>query len=82
MVQPFVSAGGAYWVGEKGPEIFNPNRSGNIQSNKQSMAAPAAPAPAEITIVNVWSTDDVLDTMGSSEGKRIILNQSPGKGQQ
>jgi hypothetical protein len=34
-----VSAGGAYWVGEAGPELFVPSQSGRILSNSQSMSA-------------------------------------------
>jgi tape measure domain-containing protein len=77
-----VSAGEPYWVGERGPEPFIPDRSGKVISNEMvtsATQAAATQAPAQINIVNVWSTDDILDTMNSTDGERIIVNKSPGR---
>jgi len=79
-----VSAGGAYMVGERGPEPFFPNQSGQIMSNEKMRAAPAA-APAElppIKIISIWSTEDIGDYMNGPDGERIIVNKSPGRGQE
>ena len=74
-----VSAGVSYWVGERGPELFTPNNSGGITDNQRSMVSMPTPE-YNVTVVNVWSEEDVLRIMDSSEGQRIIINRSPGRG--
>lgn len=80
-----VAAGGAYMVGERGPEPFFPNQSGQIMSNEKMRAAavaPAAPAaPPVIKVINIWATEDIGEYMNGPDGERIIVNKSPGRGQ-
>ncbi|CZT34609.1 lysozyme [Rhizobium sp. 9140] len=65
-----VSSGKAYVVGEKGPEIFNPGKSGTITPNDQigaaprsaAMPAPAAPMPQARDVSSVQSTKVDVET--------------------
>jgi len=68
-----VTAGVPYMVGERGrAEMFVPNQSGQIVSDKQ-LAAAEAPAP-QITIVNSPQKGEMANFLNSDNGKKIILN--------
>lgn len=58
-----VERSGTYLVGEKGPELFSPNQSGNITSNKNMGAANTA---------NVTFNINAIDT---SDATRLIMGQ-------
>ncbi len=68
-----VSGGQPYVVGERGPELFVPPKSGSIKSNKETANMMGGQKP-QVTIVNVDSAENTLNAMGSEEGENIILN--------
>jgi lambda family phage tail tape measure protein len=59
-------------VGERGPELFVPPVSGSIKNNSATMGMQQQ-AP-QVTVVNVDSTQNTLDALGSEEGEQIIMN--------
>jgi len=65
-------AGMPYMVGERGPELFVPPQSGSLKSNREMNMM--AQQPPQVTIVNVDSTQNTLDALGSEEGEQLILN--------
>jgi len=67
-----VTGGTPYLVGERGPELFVPPRSGTIQSARD-MSMMGAPAP-QVTIVNVDSQENVVNALGSQQAEAMILN--------
>lgn len=89
---PCLAAGGPaqanrpYLVGEEGPELFVPGRSGTVVPNDQvveSMARAGSgggspvvvPAPqVNLSVTNVTDPNDVLDAIDSPAGERRIVN--------
>lgn len=75
---PMRAAGGPVYggepilVGERGPELFVPPVSGSIKNNSATMGMQQQ-AP-QVTVVNVDSTQNTLDALGSEEGEQIIMN--------
>lgn len=65
-------AGMPYMVGERGPELFVPPQSGSLKSNREMNMI--AQQPPQVTIVNVDSTQNTLDALGSEEGEQLIMN--------
>jgi tape measure domain-containing protein len=76
-----------YIVGERGPELFVPGRSGSVVPNDQVVEALARsgagggasqvvvpPPEVRVSVVNVTDPDQALDTMDSPAGHRVILN--------
>jgi hypothetical protein len=51
---------------------------GHAVNNREASQA-ATPVEDRITILNVWSTDDVHKAMADAKGQRIIVNHSPGQ---
>ena len=68
-----VTGGQAYMVGERGPELFVPPRSGSIKSNKETTGM-MQQQPPQVTIVNVDSAENTLNALGSEEGETLIMN--------
>lgn len=66
-----VSAGTPYLVGERGPEIFAPGRSGTVIPNS---ALPPTPAPANVTVVNVLDPSMVTAALNDPEAQQVIVN--------
>ena len=60
-------------VGERGPELFVPPVSGSIKNNSTTMGMMQA-QPAQVTVVNVDSSQNTLDALGSEEGEQLIIN--------
>ena len=71
-----VQNGQPFLVGEKGPEIFMPKKTGTIVPNSQiGPALNAAPPPVvNVKVVNVDDPESVVGAMESSEGERLIVN--------
>ncbi len=72
-----VSANRSYLVGEDGPEIFNPGRSGNITPNKdigKAMAAPVAPPQVNVQVVNVSDPNEIPQAIESGSSDEAIIN--------
>lgn len=81
-----VQANRPFIVGEEGPELFVPGRSGTVIPNDQvvesmaragngSSAPVVVPAPAvNVSITNVTDPNDVLDAIDSPAGERRIVN--------
>jgi lambda family phage tail tape measure protein len=66
-----VSQGRPYLVGERGPEIFQPNQSGTIIPNG---ASPAAAPQTNITVVNVTDPKMVSAALNDPESQQVIVN--------
>lgn len=70
-----VSAGRAFLVGERGPELFVPKAAGNVMPNESLQSMAAAPPPnVNVSVVNVSSPDEVPEAMSSQRGDKVILN--------
>jgi lambda family phage tail tape measure protein len=65
-----VSAGKSYLVGERGPEIFQPNVSGTIVPNGATMSAPQL----NVSVVNVTDPDEVGSALNDPRNQEIIVN--------
>ncbi len=68
-----VSGGDPVLVGERGPELFVPPTSGSVKNNTTTQGMMQQQAP-EVTVVNVDSTQNTLDALGSEEGENLIMN--------
>ncbi len=68
-----VGGGTPILVGERGPELFVPPTSGSIKNNTTTQGMMQQKAP-EVTVVNVDSTQNTLDALGSEEGENLIMN--------
>lgn len=66
-----VSSGQSYLVGEKGPEIFQPNQSGTIIPNG---ASPAAAPQTNISVVNVLDPNMVTAALNDPANAQVIVN--------
>lgn len=66
-----VSQGRPYLVGERGPEIFQPNQSGTIIPNG---AVPAAAPQTNITVVNVTDPKMVSAALNDPDSQQVIVN--------
>lgn len=66
-----VAGGKPVWVGERGRELYVPDRDGQIVSHDRSEAMSQ---PAQVNVIQVMSMDEALAAMRSGEGQRIILN--------
>lgn len=66
-----VTGGESYLVGERGPEIFQPNQSGTIIPNG---ASPAAAPQTNITVVNVTDPKMVSAALNDPESQQVIVN--------
>lgn len=66
-----VSQGQPYLVGERGPEIFQPNQSGTIIPNG---ASPASAPAANITVVNVTDPKMVSAALNDPDSQQVIVN--------
>lgn len=60
----------SYLVGEKGPEIFQPNKTGTIIPNGQ----PAAPPQVNVQVVNVEDPKKIPQTINGGGADEAILN--------
>jgi TP901 family phage tail tape measure protein len=65
-----VTAGRSYMVGEEGPELFQPGRSGRIVPNGQSGAAPQV----NVQVVNVDDPSKVPQAITNGEADEAIIN--------
>lgn len=65
-----------YLVGEKGPEIFQPNTNGNIIPNNKITVGgePAAPPQVNLQVVNVDDPRKVPQAISSGSSDQAILN--------
>lgn len=73
-----VQPGRSFLVGERGPELLIPDRTGTVVPNQAS--APAAPPEVNVQVVNVQSEDDVaqaIDSGGSDESILNVLTRNP-----
>jgi lambda family phage tail tape measure protein len=66
-----VSPGGAYLVGERGPEVFTPNTGGAISPNG-SMGG--APPQVNVNVVNVSDPDEVSSALNHPANQDLIVN--------
>lgn len=66
-----VSQGRSYLVGERGPEIFQPNQSGTIIPNG---AVPSAAPQTNITVVNVMDPAMVSTALNDPQNQQVIVN--------
>lgn len=66
-----VSPNRAFLVGEDGPELFTPGRSGTILPNG---ASAAAPAPNNVTVVNVMDPNMVAEALNDPDAQEVIVN--------
>lgn len=66
-----VSMGQPYLVGERGPEIFQPNQSGTIVPNN---ALPAASPQSNVTVVNVLDPSMVSSALNDPANAQTIIN--------
>lgn len=66
-----VAAGSSYLVGERGPEIFQPNQSGTIIPNG---ASPAAAPQTNISVVNVLDPNMVTAALNDPANAQVIVN--------
>jgi hypothetical protein len=66
-----VTAGTPIWVGERGRELYVPEKNGQIVPNDKSEALSQS---AQVNVINVMSMDEALAAMRSSAGQSIILN--------
>ena len=77
-----VSPGVPYEINEhsggRAKEVFIAGTQGRVVNNREAQGLGQQGQPPVIKVVNVWSTDDVINTMKSSEGERVIVNYSPG----
>ena len=72
-----VAAGSPYIVGERGPELFMPGRSGTIVPNNQLAAAPAAPQPVQITYnIQSWDSRDTMIAIQQSAPQIVGIVQN------
>lgn len=67
-----VSAGKAYLVGERGPEIFNPSANGNIIPNGANVGAGVP--QVHVHVVNVSDPDEISRALGGQKGQQSIIN--------
>lgn len=67
-----VTPGHGYWVGEKGPEPFIPDRPGHIVPAQQAAAA-AAPE-VNVHITNVTDPNEVAGALATPDGEKAVLN--------
>lgn len=67
-----VSQGQPYLVGENGPEVFQPNRSGTIIPN--GAALPAEAPQTNITVVNVTDPNMVTAALNDPASQQVIVN--------
>jgi lambda family phage tail tape measure protein len=66
-----VSAGSSYLVGEKGPEVFQPNQNGTIIPNG---ASPGAAPVTNITVVNYTDPNMVNAALNDPNNQQTIVN--------
>jgi tape measure domain-containing protein len=67
----------SYLVGEKGPEIFQPNTNGNIVPNNKIMLGGGPPAPppqVNVQVVNVEDPNKIPQTIAGGNADDAILN--------
>ena len=71
-----VEPGKFYKVGERGTELFAPSVPGQIVSNEKVAQAVSSEGGSDggVVIINVSSREETLAAIGSTEGKRIIIN--------
>tara|TARA_R110002167_G_scaffold143958_2_gene333674 strand:- start:27982 stop:31008 length:3027 start_codon:yes stop_codon:yes gene_type:complete len=71
-----VDSNQAFLVGEEGPELFVPPGAGNIKTAAETagVAAPAAAAPVNVTVLNTSDPADTISAMGSAQGTQLIMN--------
>jgi len=67
-----VQPGTAYPVGEEGPELFVPNRTGTIVPNPASVQP--APQPVTVQVVNVQNPNAVPDAIAEGLADEAIVN--------
>jgi lambda family phage tail tape measure protein len=68
-----VGGGVPILVGERGPELFVPPQSGSIKNNTTTQGM-MQQEPPQVTVVNVDSSQNTLDALGSEEGENLIMN--------
>lgn len=66
-----VSANRSYLVGEEGPEVFTPGRSGTITPNG---AVASAPPQVNVQVVNVTDPNEVPQAIAGGRADEAILN--------
>jgi len=62
----------SFLVGEEGPELFVPDRTGTIVPNSNTTAAPAQ--PMTVQVVNVQSEDDIPNAINDGGADDAIIN--------
>lgn len=62
----------SFVVGENGPELFVPDRPGNIVPNDQMRAA--EPQPTTVQVVNVQSEEDIPNVINEGGADEAIIN--------
>ena len=62
----------SFVVGENGPELFVPDRTGTIVPNEKSVQQ--APAPVNVQVVNVQSEDDIPNAINEGAADDAIIN--------
>ena len=69
-------AGTTYLVGEEGPELFTPNKSGYLYNNDElnDMTGPSGGSNIEINIANIVSDRQLNEYMSSKSGQTAVLN--------
>lgn len=65
-----IGVGETRLVGERGPELFTPTRSGNITPNSQT----SMQQPIMINMINVKDEEEVAHFLNTSEGDAAIVN--------
>jgi TP901 family phage tail tape measure protein len=72
-----VQPGKTFLVGERGPELFQPNQSGNIVSNEMMRGAASAPPQVNVAPAPVVVVDDpskVEKALQTADGQRALVN--------
>ena len=66
--------GRSYLVGEEGPELFTPGRTGAVTPNPGTTAAAAQAAPPIIQVINVSSEDEIPNAIAGGGADEAIIN--------
>lgn len=68
-----VQAGRTFLVGEKGPELFTPNTSGNVIPN-EALRSGGSGQPVNVQVINVQDPNEIPQAMASQQGDKVIVN--------
>jgi lambda family phage tail tape measure protein len=67
-----VQPGRSYLVGENGPEIFHPERTGSVEPNPKDQPAPKP--EVKVQVVNVQDPNEIPQTISSGRADDSIIN--------